>query len=150
MVLPMLLVLTFFTLEGAHYIWNEHKVVMGVRDAVRYASRLDFTHYSCPAATYVPSPSGVPTVTTDMIANLARTGQISGGTAKVSGWTNSDITVSITCIAGTGGLYGVVGGNAPIVTVSTNVLYPSLLGSTLGFSTSMRLGAVAESAVMGI
>lgn len=141
LVLPMLLALVFMTLEGANYIWNEHKVVMGVRDAARYAGRLDFSNYTCPSTI----AGGVVTP----IKNMARTGQVTGGNARISGWVDSDVTVSLSCDT-RGGLYNVVGGNAPKVKVSANVLYPSFVGAALGFSTTMRMGAVAESPVMGL
>ena len=141
LVLPMLLALSFMTLEGANYIWNEHKVVMGVRDAARYAGRLDFSNYTCPNTI----ASGVLTP----IKNMARTGQVTGGNARISGWVDGDVTVTLTCDP-RGGLYNVVGGNAPRIKVSANVLYPSFVGTALGFPTSMRMGAVAESPVMGL
>jgi len=47
LVLPLLLVLMFGPFELAHYFWTEHKVVKGVRDGARYASRLGFTNYTC-------------------------------------------------------------------------------------------------------
>jgi hypothetical protein len=68
----------------------------------------------------------------------------------VPGWVDSDVTVAVTCASGTGGIYGVVGGNAPRVKVSALVVYPSLMGS-LGFtSASINLRAEAESPVMGL
>ncbi len=142
LVLPLLLALTFMMFEGAYYIWNEHKVVMGVRDAARFAGRQDFINYTC--------PSTINTTKLAEIKNITRTGQISGGNSRISGWTDGDVTVSLTCATGQGGLYGAVSGNAPRVKISANVLYPSLIGTTLGFSTAMRMGAVAESPVMGL
>ncbi|MDE2437323.1 MAG: pilus assembly protein [Sphingomonadales bacterium] len=147
LVLPLLLVLTFMMLEGANYIWNEHKVVMGVRDAARYASRLDFNNYTC--------PSTVASTAVTQIKNMARTGQITTDNtslsySRVSGWADTDIDVTLSCASSTGGLYSVVSGNAPRVKVVAHVNYPSLVGTTLGFKTTMRIGAMAESAVMGL
>lgn len=142
LVLPLLLALIFTMLEGANYAWNEHKVVMGVRDAARYAGRQDFSKYTC--------PSTIDSTTATAIKNMARTGQISGGNSRVSGWVDANITLTLSCTAGTGGLYSVVGGNAPKVKVAAKVAYPSLLG-TLGLgSASLSLGAAAESPVMGL
>lgn len=146
LVLPLLLSLVFMMFEGANYVWNEHKVVMGVRDAARYAGRLDFSTYVCPGATW-NDPGGAKQTA---IKNMARTGQISGGTSRVSGWVDADVTVTLECTASTTGLYDAVGGNAPKVRVAANVLYPSIIGTTLGFSTSQRLGAAAQSPVMGL
>ncbi|MFC0590386.1 TadE/TadG family type IV pilus assembly protein [Novosphingobium aquiterrae] len=150
LILPMLLALTFMMLEGAAFAWNEHKVIMGVRDAARYAGRLDFSNFVTQSGGTYTCPATVPAGVVTQIKNIARTGQISGGNARISGWVDSDVTVTVSCTAATGGLYAVVGGNAPKVKVSANVLYPSLVGSTLGFSTSMRIGGAAESPVMGL
>lgn len=145
LVLPLLIVLLFATFEGGYMLLCEHKVIKGVRDAARYAGRLDFSDYSCPSATFV-GPS------TDLanIKSIARTGQLSGGTSYVPGWVDGDVTVSVNCVAGTGGIYGAVGNNAPQVTVSASVAYPSLFG-ILGFDTTgLRLNASAQSPVMGL
>lgn len=141
LLLPLALVLIFATFEGAYYIMCEHRVVKGVRDAARYAARLDFSDYSCPS-TFGGDETAV--------KNLARTGQLSGGNSAVYGWANTDVTVSVSCATGTGGLYETVSGNAPQVTVSADVAYPSLFG-TLGLATTdFRLKASAQSAVMGL
>lgn len=141
LVLPLMLALLFATFEGAYYIISEHQVVTGVRNAARYAARLDFSQYSCPAATFSGS--------TATVQNLARTGQLSGGTPRVQGWVNGDVTVTVTCTAQTG-IYTAVGSYAPKVRVSAQLNYPSLLGQ-LGFSqATLRIGASAESPVMGL
>jgi Flp pilus assembly protein TadG len=142
LVLPLALVLLFAMVEGAWYIVCEHQVVTGVRDAARYAARLDFSQYACPGATFSGS--------TATVQNLARTGQLSGGSARVPGWVNGDITVSVACSSGTGGIYASTGGYAPKVTVSTRFNYPSLMGQ-LGFTTAtVAIGAAAQSPVMGL
>lgn len=142
LILPLVLALIFAMMEGGHYLWSEHKVVKGVRDAARYAARLDFSNYNCGAGTFTGAVADV--------QNLARTGQLSGGTAKVPGWVNSNVTVSVTCATSQTGLYDVVGGNAPRVRVSATVAYPSLFGA-LGFtSSSLNLNAAAESPVVGL
>ncbi len=142
LILPVALALLFATFEGAYYAICEHRVIKGVRDAARYAARLDRSFYACPAATFTGSVS--------TIKNLARTGQLSGGSSAVSGWSDSDITVSVTCASGIGGIYDATGNYAPIIRVSTAVNYPSLLGA-LGFTSStVRIGAAAQSPVIGL
>lgn len=142
LILPVALALLFMTFEGAYYAICEHRVIKGVRDAARYAARLDRSFYTCPAATFTGS--------TATIKNLARTGQLSGGSSKVSGWADSDITVSVTCASGIGGIYDATGGYAPIIRVSTVVDYPSLMGA-LGFTSStVRIGAASQSPVIGL
>jgi Flp pilus assembly protein TadG len=141
LILPLVMVMLFAAFEGAYYIICEHQVVTGVRNAARYAARLDFSQYSCPAATFSGS--------TATIQNLARTGQLAGGTARVQGWVNGDITVTVTCTS-QNGIYTAVGNYAPKVRVSSRFNYPSLMGQ-LGFTqATLQIGASAESPVMGL
>jgi Flp pilus assembly protein TadG len=142
LILPVALALLFTTFEGTWYIICEHRVIKGVRDASRYAARLDLSNYGCPGGTF----SG-PTAS---VQNLARTGKLSGGTSQVPGWVNGDVTVSVSCTSGMGGLYAATGGNAPKVSVYTTVNYPSLMGS-LGFGVgTVQIKARSESPVMGL
>ena len=151
LVLPLLLVLMFGPFELAHYFWTEHKVVKGVRDGARYASRLGFTNYTCSDLTNATLKTQVQEIT--------RTGQVSGGVAVVPDWVNDDVTVAVDCpdaALDTSGDSAVQTGiytgmdNAPIVTVSTTVTYTSLF-QTLGFDTSgLTVSASSQSAVMGI
>lgn len=151
LVLPLLLVLMFGPFELAHYFWTEHKVVKGVRDGARYASRLGFTNYTCSDLTNATLKTQVQEIT--------RTGQVSGGVAVVPDWENDDVTVSVDCpdealddsgdtVVQTGIYSGM--DNAPVVTVSTRFTYTSLF-QTLGFDTTdFTVSASSQSAVMGI
>lgn len=142
LIIPLALALIFTTFEGAYYMICEHRVVKGVRDASRYAARLDLSNYACPGGTFSGS--------TATVQNLARTGLLSGGSAAVSGWVNSDVTIAVTCLSGQGGIYAATGGNAPRVSVSTRVAYPSLMGS-MGFTAAtIYIGAAAQSPVIGL
>jgi len=152
LMMPILFALMFTTYEGGHYMWTEHKVLKGVRDGARYAARLPFDYYSCSSADLL-SPTGQSTgaTRTTEIKNLTRTGLLTGGAAKVPGWTDSAVTVSVACNATyTTGLYSTIAGGAPTVTVSTIVTYPSILGM-LGFDTSAaKVRAQANAAVTGL
>lgn len=142
LILPLVLALLFTTFEGSYYMICEHRVVKGVRDAARYAARLDMSNYACPGGTFSGS--------TATVQNLTRTGALSGGTATVPGWVNSDVTVAVTCASGQGGIYAATGGNAPKVQISTRLVYPSIM-STLGFTdATIYIGAAAQSPVIGI
>jgi Flp pilus assembly protein TadG len=146
LLLPLMITLLFVCFEGGYFLWNEHKVVKGVRDGARYAGRLSFSDYDCGGAIDGTAETN--------IKNLTRTGQISGGTAVVPGWTDGDVTVSVACQPAEG-LYTANSSNAPIVTVSALVPYPaspltSLVG-VLGFNVAaIKLRAEAESPVMGL
>ena len=142
LILPLALALMFTMFEGAYYMICEHRVVKGVRDAARYAARLDLINYACPGASFSGNAGA--------IKNLARTGALTGGTANVPGWVDADVSVTVTCSSGQGGIYVSNGGYAPKVSVSTRVAYPSLM-STLGFTQSaLLIGASAQSPVIGI
>ncbi|MDE2561347.1 MAG: pilus assembly protein [Sphingomonadales bacterium] len=142
LVLPLLLVLIFTCLEGAHYLYVEHQVVKGVRDGARFAARQGFSNYTCT------------TINSTVVTNtkeITRTGEISGGTSRVQGWTDSDIMVIVTCpsTAVTTGIYSDMT-NAPRVTVSATVTYPSLFGVLSGLTSSFKLNAADQAAVMGV
>jgi Flp pilus assembly protein TadG len=142
LILPAALALLFATFEGAWYVICEHQVIKGVRDAARYAGRLELSNYACPGGTFSGS--------TSTIQNLARTGKLSGGTANVRGWTNGQVNVAVTCTAGMSGIYAGTGGYAPKVRVYTTVAYPSLMGA-MGFTSgTIYIKARAESPVMGL
>lgn len=151
LILPLLLVLMFGPFELANYFWTEHKVVKGVRDGARFASRLGFVNYTCSDLTNATLETQVQEVT--------RTGRISGGTATITDWENEDVVVEVSCadaaLDGSGdavvrtGIYTGMD-NAPIVTVSTTVTYTSLF-QTLGFNTTgLTVSATSQAAVMGI
>lgn len=154
LVLPMLFALIFTTFEGGNYLWNEHKVVKGVRDGARYAGRLSFSDYDCTSGT-ITDPAAI-----DRIKLLTRTGTLdAAANPTVNGWDDDDITITVNCLApdaadpddlASNGIYVSNPSGAPRVAVSANVTYPSLF-SVLGFDTSAaRLKSVAVSAVMGI
>jgi Flp pilus assembly protein TadG len=147
LVLPFLVVLLFGAVELGYYFYNEHQVVKGVRDGARYASRQSFTAISCNGTTPSAIPAGIET----NIKEVTRTGQISGGTARVPGWVNGDITVSVTCpaTAVTTGIYKNET-NAPQVNIDTSVDYNSLFGGLGVIDSTFTLNASQQAAAMGI
>ena len=138
--LPLLVMLIFGTFEGGYFLWSEHKVVKGVRDGARYAARQNFADFTC-------STNTIDSTVVDDVKNLTRTGTADGsGNDAVPGWTNADITVTLSCDDATDtGIYAKVG-TAPRVKVSASVVYPSLF-STLGFDTTSTM-AIVPSGVM--
>jgi Flp pilus assembly protein TadG len=145
---PVVFALMFTCFEGGYYLWTEHKVIKGVRQGARYAARLPFTSYDCAST----APTGTTDIPLDNIKNVVRTGLPSGlAYPKVKGWTNSDITITVSCDSSTTtGLYKDVTGGAPRVMVSTVVTYPAILG-LLGFDTSnVKVRAQAQAAVAGV
>jgi Flp pilus assembly protein TadG len=88
--IPVLIPLVFGALEFAWYFQKQQLVESGVRDAARYLARTapDTTPPTnpCDNATFVANAK-----------NIAVTGVVSGGTARVPGWTVG--SVAITCPA---------------------------------------------------
>jgi len=147
LITPLLLTIMFGGFEAGAYLWTEHKVIKGVRDGARFAARQPFSSFSCSALTDTAALAAV--------KNLTRTGELSGGSAKVSGWTDAQVAVTVSCQAPVansytaGGLYTNQTGGAIKVTVSTTVPYPSLF-KTLGFdATGAVVKSSANAAVMG-
>ncbi len=142
LVTPMLIGLMFGSFELGNYFLSEHVVVKAVRDGARYAGRLSFDEYTC---------STVSTAAEDQIKNVTRTGQVgTGGNARITGWTNTDITITVACSGSTtGGIYTGKAGGAPVVTVSAAVDYNSLLGRVGLSEPNLKLNASAQSPVTG-
>ena len=146
MVAPLLMFLMLGAMELGHYFYSQHVVVKAVRDGARYASRHDFSNYTCPSTTI----GG--TVVADT-QNVTRTNQVaSGGTPRLAAWTqNNSVTVTMRC--DTSGAYGsFYSGLAgvPVVMVRAVVPYSSLF-SVIGFnSVGLQMQAESEAAVMGL
>jgi Flp pilus assembly protein TadG len=154
LMVPLLTIIMFGSFEIGSYFWDEHKVVKAVRDGARFAGRQPFTKFSCSNTNIIVGGGSTSTDTAlvDQVKNLTRTGNIAGtGLAKVRGWDNAEVTVTVSC-PGTALTTGIYKGmaNAPRVTVSATVPYPSFFG-TLGFDTvNLNVVAESQSAVMGI
>ena len=146
LVLPILLVLLFGSVELGYYFMSEHVVDKAMRDASRYAARLPFADY--------PGCTSVDPTAEQQIQRLARTGDPDGTTSRLAGWTDDTMTtVSISC-PGTGtyanaGIYSDFPNGAPVVTVTAAVPYNTLFGMMgLGAST-LTLNASQQAAVIG-
>lgn len=141
LVLPLLLVLMLAGFEAGHFFYTEHKVIKAVREGARYAGRLPFNIYDCDSGSVGMA---------DEIREVTRTGLANGtGTNRISGFSDEDITIELSCNGDfTQGLYTKVG-SAPRVRVAATVGYPSLFGA-LGFTDEgTTVSAAAQAAVMG-
>ncbi len=150
MVLPLLMMLTFAGLEGAHYLYVEHQVVKGVRDGARFAARQPFSIYGCGSTSV--SDSAIETT----IKNVTIYGTPTVATGQlplVSTWDDdllqTSVTVDCPSTAFTGGIYSSLA-NAPRVTVAANISYPSLFQAITGLRSSFRLHSTNQAAVVGI
>ena len=148
LVLPVLLILIFGSVELGNYFMQEHVVQKGVRDAARYAARLPMSEY--------PGCASVTSTAELQVQRLARTGDPNGTDGRLPGWASDGMTsVSVACDTDTSqpyvdnGIYADFPDGVPIVTVSALVPYNTVLG-VIGLGTStLTLHSTQQAAVMG-
>ena len=155
LVVPLLIILMFGSMELGNYFLDQHAVSKQVRSGARFASRMTLASaYSCPANVYEDTDA------TDKIIKVTKTGSVDGmatGRFPSTFWddaceTGGAVTVTMRCVNKDlyGGIYTGLAGAIPIVTVSADVAYPSLFGA-IGFNaTGLCLRADSEAAVAGL
>jgi Flp pilus assembly protein TadG len=125
-IIPVLCVILFGIYEFSWYFYQRHVISTGLRDAARYAARL-------PSACNRSSPEW-PAIQA-FAKNLATTGSIDGGAARVSGWTSAAVRLDCSGIENTTEAAGVRayrgGPTVYIMTASTRFREPTL--GLLGF-----------------
>jgi Flp pilus assembly protein TadG len=116
-VMPVLVPLIFGVFEFSWYFHKQQLVESGVRDAARYMAR-----------TRAANSDANPCIDAASVANaqnIAVNGVITGGTARVPGWTVGNVSINCTSFANTSATY--VGGTTIYsVTVSTTFADPAL------------------------
>jgi Flp pilus assembly protein TadG len=121
LLLPMLCALLFGVYEFSWYFYQQHLVSTGLRDAARYLARS-----VSPCDTTSPSWAA----NEAHAKNLATTGSINGGTARVRGWTAAMVTSRCRQIDNQTAANGLRPYRGPgvihAVTVSTRFTDPSL------------------------
>ena len=148
LVLPLLLMMMFSSLEVGNYFMNEHTLVKAVRDGARFAGRQSFTNYTACSG----SPGG--TVVNDT-RNVVMRGYLSGGTIITPNIQAADIDVTTSCMTTAGGetMGGIYTGRtsgAQIVTVTASVDYRPVV-SVFGFKgLGLELNAASQAAVAGM
>jgi Flp pilus assembly protein TadG len=134
--LPLLVVLFVGIFEFSWFFYQQHLASLGVRDAARYLARL-------PDPCEATAPRWIAAET--RARNLAATGAVEGGAARVNGWTAAMVTANCRPVANVIGLDGLPsyrGGPAIfVVTVATRFRDP-----TLGFFGLLGLAAPQISA----
>jgi len=134
-VLPVIMLLLFGLMEAGRALYQQHTLAKTVRDAARYLARVPL---ACPATGDANWATARSTA-----QHLAMTGQLTGGTALVSGWTEASFTVADpACLNWSGRA-------VQMITVSANVPYQDLgLLGYLGLG-PMRLGASNQQVHIG-
>ena len=143
---PIALLLLFTSFEAGHYMYQRHQVVKGLRDGARFAARHSFDDVNCRSGGFIDA-----TLESE-VKNLVRTGQITGGSPRVSNWADADITVSITCpttAEATTGIY-VTAEPAPQVNIIAYFKYDSLFNGLGVITNNASLGGAQQATVMGI
>jgi Flp pilus assembly protein TadG len=159
LVIPLLLIVMFGSVELGNYFMDEHVLVKGVRDAARYAARQNFTNYTgCSGSPSAPVPAN---------AQLLAQKGILDSTAPdlLPNWGSATFTVSVSCVSSTDGqeMLGIyrsrfggtcdgatADGCAQVVTVDATVPYTSILGSYGFTGLGLNLNASSQAAVTGI
>ena len=146
MVLPLLLLIMFGSIEVGHYFYQEHIVVDAVRDGARYAARQTFDDVNC-AGIDADVETSVKRATRLISPNAADTAE----NRRIVSWDSDDtVDVSVTCSSNVGftGLYTNMA-DLPRVRVDADVDYTAII-SFLGFGNlNLRVAASSEAAVVG-
>ena len=154
LITPLAVLLTATAMEAGAYLYAEHQVVKGVRDAARYAARLPFSTYNCTAtssAADLPTPGTAGTAWGN-VANVAIFGNVAGtGGRRVWTWnaTGVDLSIQYACITAASGIYSATG-VAPQITVIGKPTYPSLFKTLAGFPATYRLYARQQALGTGV
>ena len=163
LVMPLLLIIMFGSIEVGNYFMNEHTLLEGVRAGARYAARQSFGEYNGCNTTAAPVPSpGVAGSVNENTKLLVRKGTLDTTVNDLlPNWTNGSttFTVTMTCDTVAGGvtLGGIYGGNsvgtsgaAPAVLVTARLPYRPIL-QAFGFrGTGYFISASQQAAVAGV
>jgi Flp pilus assembly protein TadG len=115
--IPVLIPLIFGALEFSWYFHKQQLVESGVRDAARYLARTNAANSDANPCNDATSVSNAKLIATN--------GVISGGTARVPGWTVGSVTITCPSFANSPPTY--VGGTTIYsITVSTSFADPAL------------------------
>ena len=157
LVLPLLLVIMFGSVELGNYFYDQHKLTKAVRDGARYAARQRFANYT--GCTGSP-----PQAVIDDTRKIVRKGTLNNTDSDLlPNWDAAGVsfTVTMTCqptldLGGgntppPSGIYTGMTGGAPSVTVTSSLPYQPAVGSAFGFSAAnLSLNATQQAAVAGL
>jgi Flp pilus assembly protein TadG len=123
-VMPLLLSLFLGVFEFSWFFYNQQLVVSGLRDAARYMTRIELTDGNRDPCVQ-KDQNGV--LYTADAANIATTAETAGGSARVSGWSAADVTIScFSSAAIDAGNYADGSTSMTIIDVATRFVDPSL------------------------
>ena len=133
LVLPLLVLLSFGVVEMGRMLWHHEIITKGVRNGVRYLTRVPVT------CTSAGSGGTFSTADTDAAINLVKTGDTtSGGTPILEAYDSATFDIEVNCVDAAGlGLSGGIGlvqsaTYLPIVRMTAEVPYSDLFIGMLG------------------
>lgn len=157
LIAPVAVFVLCLSIEGGHFLYSEHQVLKGVRDAARYASRLPVSTWGC--GTSASAETDLPTSNAQWqnIANVAVYGNVAGGSRpRLWSWSatpaGGELVIRYSCSNTGGGKSGIYSesGIAPQIAVIAKPNYPSLLKTMGGFGTNLTLYAREQAVSIGI
>lgn len=98
LVLPLLLVMVFGTLEFANILYQQQVITKGVQEAARFAAR----NPALNATVACPPASGGWTSAASAAANVAATGSPAGGNLILPNFAAANVVVTVECPASAG------------------------------------------------
>jgi hypothetical protein len=119
-VIPLLIALVFGVFEFSWMFYQQHLLAIGLHDAAGYLARS-----SDPCNAVSPAWKAEQ----QHAKNLATSGSLTGGAARVRGWTAQMVTTKCSKIDNPIGPYGLSrfrGASVYVVTAATQFTYPSL------------------------
>lgn len=166
LILPLMLIILFGSIELGNYFMNEHRLVKAVRDGARFAARQSFANYTACSGS-LPTPS-TPDSAYENTKLIVRKGTLDSSASDVlPNWgaagASFSATISCTSTVGTEEMLGIYrsrfgstcngstsNGCAQVITVSATLPYQPVL-SAFGFTgVGFRLNATSEAAVAGL
>lgn len=158
LLLPLLVLIMFGTMELGNLFLTQHALSKQVRDGARYASRLTLSaDYACSA-----DPADVfADYDETTVVNVTQRGTVdTSGTGRfnqdqwAAACAGDSVEVSVRCVPkGTTytGIYAELPGDIPVVSVSADIDYQPILTNAIGFNNAgICLTANSEAAVIGL
>jgi len=161
LIMPLLLLIMFGSVELGNYFMDEHRLVQSVRDGARFAARQNFTNY--PACS--GSPGGTVVADTRMMTQKGTLDATADDLLPKWADPGTTFSVDVRCESSVNGsdmlgIYrsrlstncngGTANGCAQVVTVTASLPYQPIL-SAFGFTgIGLHLNATSEAAVTGI
>ncbi len=154
LILPLMALMLFGTIDIGRLLFDYHAVSKSVRDASRYVARSDAGALFSDLATCTVNPTTAAGSPTQEARNMALTGTTDlSGSYILTYWTDTTtVAVSSVCFDNSAGTFeGFYSGieNIPIVTVAATVSFPLLNGWLLGRNNNLTFTISHEEAFIG-